>query len=65
MLRRTAAQVGSSFGSNTTHWVPSSIDSLEEDEQPADVDVLPLGSADIVRAPQTRMPRLSRAGSRG
>lgn len=63
-LRRTFAQVGSWFGSKTTHCVPSSIDSSMKMKRRRTLTYFHSGSLDIVRAPQTRMARPSGRKSR-
>src|SRR6476469_1975589 len=54
---RTSAHSDSSFGSNTTHCVPSSIDSSTNRNGRRTLTYFHCVSDDSVRAPQTRWPR--------
>ena len=56
MLRRTRAQVLSSFGSKTTHWVPRRTDCSTKMNSRRTLMYFHCASLDRVRAPQIRMP---------
>ena len=60
----TLLQVADVLGSNTTHCVPRRIDCSRKISRRRTLTYLHVGSLDIVRAPQTRIPRPSAGKAR-